>query len=123
MTLIIILFGILILLAGVVLVVRPVRFFDLLEQHVEKPGLHILAVATRLILGVILITQAGEARYPHVIEVIGWIAIVAAIFLAVIGRDRFKRLMSWLLTRAKPVGRIGGIAAACFGAFLVYAFV
>jgi len=123
MTLIIIIFGILILLAGLVILVNPVKFFGWFDQHVEKPGLHILAVSTRLILGVILILQSGVSRYPHVVEVLGWIAIIAAISLAIIGRDRFKRLMSWALTLAKPVGRVAGVAAACFGAFLIYAFI
>jgi hypothetical protein len=43
--------------------------------------------------------------------------------LAVIGRNNFKRLMSWALSLLKPFGRVGGVAAVGFGAFLFYAFI
>ncbi|MBW2284657.1 MAG: hypothetical protein JRF65_08675, partial [Deltaproteobacteria bacterium] len=60
---------------------------------------------------------------PTVIEVIGWISIAAAIFLAVMGRRNFTRLMSWALSLSKPFARVGGIFAVAFGAFLIYAFI
>ena len=55
-------------------------------------------------------------------EIVGWISIVAAIILAVIGRKNFNGIMSWALSLAKPVSRIGGVIVVCFGAFLIYAF-
>ena len=67
--------------------------------------------------------QSNISEFPFVIEVIGWLSIVAAIFLAVIGRRNFNRLMSWALSLSKPFGRVGGVLAAAFGAFLIYAFV
>ena len=71
----------------------------------------------------VLIQQSNLSRFPIAIEVIGWISIVAAVSLAVMGRRNFNRLMSWALSVAKPFARIGGVIAAAFGAFLVYAFV
>jgi hypothetical protein len=56
-------------------------------------------------------------------EVIGWLSIVAAIFLAVMGRRNFNRLMSWALSLSKPFGRVGGVLAVALGAFLIYSFV
>ena len=64
----------------------------------EKLELHILAVVIRLVLGGLLIYFAGASKYPLIIEIIGWISIVAAVFFAVIGRNNFKRLMSWALS-------------------------
>ena len=123
MTLLIILFGVLMLLAGIIIVINPEVIFGFLRNNVERPGLHILAVVVRLVLGVLLIYQSTISRFPFVIELIGWISIVAAVFLAVMGRRNFKRLMSWALSLVKPVGRAGGILAVAFGAFLIYAFV
>ncbi|PSW04302.1 hypothetical protein [Photobacterium lipolyticum] len=123
MTILIILFGILTLFAGIVIIIKPEIIFSFLRNHLDKPILHILAVAVRLVLGVFLIYQSNVSRFPLVIEVIGWISIVAAIIFAVIGRRNFKRLMSWALSLAKPIGRIGGVIAGAFGAFLIYAFV
>ena len=123
MTVVIIIFGALSLLAGIVIVVNPDIIFGVLRNYVDKLALHILAIVVRLLLGVLLIYQANVSKFPFVIEIIGWITIVAAMVLAVMGRRTFKRLMSWALSFVKPYGRVGGVVAAAFGAFLMYAFV
>jgi len=123
MTLLIIIFGFLTLLAGIVIVINPEVIFGFLRNNLDKLVLHILAVVVRLFLGILLIYQSNISKFPFVIEVIGWISIVAAIFLAVIGRRNFNRLMSWALSLSKPFGRVGGVLAVAFGAFLIYAFV
>ncbi len=123
MTLLIIIFGALTLLAGIVIVINPEVIFGFLRNNLDKLVLHILAVVIRLILGALLIYQSNISKFPFVIEVIGWLSIVAAIFLAVMGRRNFNRLMSWALSLSKPFGRVGGVLAVAFGAFLIYAFV
>jgi len=123
MTLLIIIFGALTLLAGIVIVINPEVIFGFLRNNLDKLVLHILAVVIRLVLGALLIYQSNISKFPFVIEVIGWLSIVAAIFLAVMGRRNFNRLMSWALSLSKPFGRVGGMLAVAFGAFLIYAFV
>jgi hypothetical protein len=123
MTVLIIIFGVLTLLAGIVIVINPEVIFGFLRNNLDKPVLHILAVLVRLFLGALLIYQSNVSKFPLAIEVIGWLSIVAAIFLAVMGRRNFNRLMSWALSLVKPIGRVGGILAVAFGAFLIYAFV
>jgi len=123
MTILIIIFGALTLLAGVIIIINPENIFGLLSKHSDKLEMQILAIVVRLVLGVLLIYQSGASKYPLVIEIIGWLSIVAAVFFTVIGRNNFKRLISWALSLAKPFGRVGGVVAVCFGAFLVYAFV
>jgi len=123
MTVLIIIFGALTLLAGIVIVINPEVTFGFLGKSLDKPVLHILAVVVRLVLGVLLIYQSGISKFPFVIELIGWLSIIAAIFLAVMGRSNFKRLMSWALSLVKPIGRVGGVLAVAFGTFLIYAFV
>ncbi len=123
MTLLIIIFGALTMLAGIVIVINPEVIFGFLRNNLDKRSLHILAVVVRLALGALLIYQSSASKFPFVIEVIGWLSIVAAIFLAVMGRRNFNRLMSWALSLSKPFGRVGGVFAVAFGAFLIYAFV
>ena len=123
MTLLIIIFGALTLLAGIVIVINPEVIFGFLRNNLDKLVLHILAVVIRLVLGALLIYQSNISKFPFVIEVIGWLSIVAAIFLAVMGRRNFNRLMSWALSLSKPFGHVGGILAVAFGAFLIYSFV
>jgi len=55
MTLLIVVFGALTLLAGIVIVINPEVIFGFLRNNVEKLSLHILAVVVRLVLGALLI--------------------------------------------------------------------
>jgi len=123
MTALIIIFGALNLVGGIVIVINPEVIFGYLRNNLDKLELHILAVGVRLILGVLLIYQSNVSKFPFVIEILGWLSIVAAISLAVIGRRNFNQLMWWALSFLKPFGRVGGVLAAAFGAFLIYAFV
>ncbi|MEN8134539.1 MAG: hypothetical protein ABFS18_03250 [Thermodesulfobacteriota bacterium] len=123
MTLFIIIFSTLTCLAGIVILINPEIAFGLLRKKSDKIELHILAVAIRLVLGAFLISQAGVSKYPFVIEIIGWLSIVAAVFFAVIGRNNFITLMAWALAQVKTLGRVGGIFASAFGAFLIHAFI
>ena len=123
MIVLIIIFGALTLLAGIVLIINPEVIFGFLRKNLDKLVLHILAVLIRIVLGALLIYQSNISKFPFVIEVIGWLSIVTAIFLAVMGHRNFNRLMSWALSLVKPIGRVGGVLAVAFGAFLIYAFV
>jgi len=123
MSVVIIVFGALTLLAGVVIIINPEIVFGFLKRYLEKLELQIVAIVVRLVLGALLIYLADISRFPLVIEVIGWLSIIAAITFAIIGRNNFKRLMSWAMSFQKPYGRVGGFIAVCFGGFLVYAFI
>jgi len=119
MTVLIIIFGALTLLAGIVIVINPEAIFGFLRNNPDKPILHILAIVVRLVIGVLLIHQSNVSKFPFVIEFIGWLSIVAAVFLAVMGRRNFNRLMSWALSLLKSFGRFGGVLAAAFGGLLI----
>ena len=59
MTMLIIIFGALILIAGIVIVINPKILLDYLRINMDKLILHSLAVATRLAIGTLLILQAN----------------------------------------------------------------
>jgi len=122
MTLFILLFGLLTLLTGIIISVTPETVFGFLKTHYEKLSLQLFAVVIRMALGVFLIIQANTSKFPVTIEILGWISIMAGVFFAGIGRKNYKKIMLWALTVIKPVAQIGGIVAAAFGAFLIYAF-
>ncbi|MES9897022.1 MAG: hypothetical protein ABW141_19265, partial [Candidatus Thiodiazotropha endolucinida] len=98
---VIILFGALILIAGLIILFSPEIVLGYLKDKQERPGLHILAVVGRLILGILLISQAAQAKFPLIIEILGWLSVIAAVVLTVIGRKGFRSLMSWSLSIAK----------------------
>ena len=118
---IILVFGILTLLAGLVIVVKPDGIFGILRTHLESLSLHVLAVVVRIILGVALITYAADSKYPIILEILGWISLAAAIGLGIIGRAKFQSLMKWALNLGSPYGRTGGFIGILFGGFLIHA--
>jgi len=122
MTAFIIGFGALTLLAGIIILINPEIIFGFLRKNLDTLIIHILAVAVRLLIGTLLIYQANVSKFPFAIQILGWLSIVAAMFFAIMGRRNFNRLMSWSLSFLKPYGRLGGLIASSFGAFLIYAF-
>ena len=123
MNYIVMLFGAATIAAGIIIVINPESVFGLMRRKLNTLGLHILAVVVRIIMGVALIICAAESKYPTAILILGWISIVAASVLGIMGRPNFKRLMSWALSVAPSFGRIGGLLAILFGGFLIYAVV
>ena len=123
MTSIIIIFGLIVFLAGVIIVVNPEIIFGLLRKNLEKVSLQVLAIGIRVVIGILLIQYASESKYPTIIEILGWLSIAAAVTFSVIGRRRFLSLMSWAFSLLRLYGRIGGLFAMAFGGFLVHAFV
>ncbi len=123
MSYIIILFGTATIFAGIIIVINPETIFGMLRRKLESLSLHILAVVVRVILGVALLMYATESKYPTAISILGWISIVAASVLGVMGRANFRRLMSWALSLAPSFGRIGGFLAILFGGFLIHAVI
>lgn len=123
MTSLIITFGMMTLLAGVIIVVNPEIIFGVIRNNLEKVSLQILAIGIRVVLGILLIQYASLSKFPTVIEIIGWLSIAAAVTFSLIGRRRFLSLMTWALSLLKPYARVGGLIAMAFGGFLIYAFV
>lgn len=123
MNYLIILFGTATIVAGLLIVIKPETVFGLIRRNFESLSVHILAVVIRIIIGVALIMVAASSNYPTTILIIGWISIIAASILGIMGRKNFMRLMSWALNIAPSFGRLGGIIAILFGAFLIHAVV
>ena len=123
MTNIILLFAFLTFIAGIIILFDPEIVFGVIRDNLDKVGLQVIAVALRLVLGILLVEYASVSRFPLIIEVLGWLSIAVAVTFMLIGRANFLRLMNWALSLLKPYGRIGGIFAAGFGAFLIYAFI
>jgi len=118
---VILIFGGLTVMAGLIILFQPETILGILRRNLGSLSLHISAVAVRIIVGSALIVHASESKYPLTLEVLGWVLLVAAVVLALVGRSNFKRLMKWALSLGSSYGRIGGGVAVLFGGFLVYA--
>ena len=116
-------FGTLIFIAGIVLLLKPDTIPRLIRTHSRSISLYVFAIVIRLVLGIALITYADVSKYPIVLQIIGWISLLAALGLAIVGWTRFTRLISWILDFITPYERAGSILAILFGSFLVYAVI
>lgn len=122
MEILIILFGALIVIAGIGMLLKPDLIFDYLKRESDNYKLHIFAIAIRLIVGCLLIYFAELSQYPIAMEALGWFTVIAAIALILIGHNNFQDLIEWAVTFLRPYQRIAGLLAIFLGGFLIYAF-
>jgi hypothetical protein len=119
----IILLGLLITVMGAVLMLSPARLTQFMLGHSGDPWFHILAAAVRIVLGVILILYADETRFSTALTVLGWIALLAGVTIALTPPSRFQKMVAWAFDRFGRYLRIAALGAVVFGLFLVYAVV
>lgn len=122
MKLLIKLFGILIILAGISLLIKPEIILAWIENNMESTALYVTAIVARLALGVLFLVVAKESLYPAAIKVFGYLFVLAAIILFFIGQESFQDFISSLIPHVNPYAPIVGVLAIAFGAFLIYAF-
>lgn len=120
---IILLFAIFLVVCGAIILIKPAVVFGVLEKHARSIELHVVAVVVRVLLGIVLLLAAPASRFPLVLQIIGWVSLIAGIVLAVIGRQRFIKLMDWGMTVLPKNAYALGIVAILFGGFLGYAVV
>ena len=115
-------FGILSILAGLLMLARPSVLTRFLVANNDRLFVHVSAVLSRLVLGAALVITATVSQFPVILFWLGWLTIVAAVVLAFVGRARFGRLISWAEKIGLRFGRVGGGLAVLFGLFLIYAY-
>ena len=113
-------FGALITLIGLVGIVVPRYFIEVIGNW-EAESRFIAAVGIRMVMGVICLSAAPASRMPVVVQVIGIIAIAAAAVALLVGLERLNRLIEWWLGRPPIVVRMSAAFAAGFGVLLVFA--
>ena len=78
------------------------------------------AVLLRLVLGLALILAAPDSRFPLVFQALGWLAIAAAVALAVMGQQGIRRLVAWFARFSAAIIRVWLLVGMAFGGFLVF---
>ena len=116
------LFGILMVLIGISLLIKPDILIGWIENNMETTPLYISAIVVRLIFGILFLAAARESRYPGVLKFLGYLFIIAAIIFIFIGQDNFIDFISSIIPNVKPYAPVSGLLAMVFGGFLVYAF-
>ena len=101
-------------------IVRPDRLMGLVSSVLERKWGMLLGVFLRLILGAALIVAAPISAFPYAFEILGWIVILAALGLAIMGQRYTRRLIAWFDRLAAPMIRLWLLLGLAFGGFLVY---
>lgn len=113
-------FGILILLMCLWGLLAPrtlVGFVNRVARHSAGLG---VAVGVRVVLGAALLTAAQVSGFPAVFTVLGWIAILSAIGLLIMGQSRMSQLVGSVARWSPTAIRIWLALGLLFGAFLIY---
>ncbi len=114
-------FAVIVFITGVINLVNPSILLDYVRQLADKPGMQVVSVGVRLILGIALILVADDSKFPVVILFIGLMALAAAVIFTVIGRENFAQLMTRLTRMSSGLARFGGAMSILLAGFLVYA--
>ncbi len=113
-------FGVLICLAGLVILLAPEKFRNVMNRFDGQPR-YLFAIIARIIIGAILLWEASNLKFPLAMQIIGGISIVAAIVLLLMGRDRMDRMIDWFMAKMTDnIMRGWSVLAFAFGAFLIY---
>ena len=116
----IVLLGLVVCLLSAWGAIVPVRLIKLVGGVMDLPWGMYFAVIARLLLGLALITAASSSKFPVIFEVVGWLAIVAAAALPLVGRKRIVRLLRWFEQQTPAIIRSWLLFGLVFGAFLVF---
>ena len=118
MALLVSLVGVLIATIGVVGLVNPHGLYKLVERW-RSPARFWFAVSMRALLGAVFLAVAPDCRVPVVVQVIGWLSILGAVVLLMIGRTGLDAFIeSWL---GPTLIRVLAPMTVAVGALLVYA--
>lgn len=112
-------FGVLVACLGASAVVWPDRLVEFAETFLTVRGLWI-AVALRLVLGMLLWTTAAASRTPLVFRVLGALYFVSGIALPILGLEFLNGMVEWGSALDDFALRGMGLVAALFGAFIVW---
>lgn len=116
------LIGLLFVLAGLAILLFPDVVLGWLEENAENRSMYISAIVARLILGVLFITAAKKSSYPVVVKLFGYLLILVAIALVVMGQQRFADFVLVLIPTLNPFAFVAGLVVMVFGGFIIYAF-
>ncbi len=96
------------------------KIWSLVNGAMEKDWVIYVAVIARLLLGAALIIVAPQSRFPLAFEILGWFAIVAAVLILIIGRDKLRRFVAWFQRFSQAMIRAWLLFGIAFGAFIIY---
>ena len=111
--------GVLFLCLGGWVLIQPRGLVTFADLFLTGTGLWV-AVALRLVIGVLLWMSAGVSRTPRIFKVLGALFIFSAFALPVAGLERIRRIADWGAGLDDPVLRVVSLVVIGLGAFIAW---
>lgn len=118
---IIILFGVVFILAGGIMLIRPTLFRSWIAKAGSTPLINYGEITIRLIPAIAMVYAAPETKLPLFFQLFGWIMIVTSMILYITPRKAHHQLSLGFAEKLKPI-YLQGIAPLAFtiGMGLIY---
>ena len=113
-------FGILMVLDGVLLLVKP-QLYNKTAAFLAKGRLMYAAALFKLAVGVFLLVAATSCDRKLIMIILGLIAGGSGVTMLGMGKEKFKKMLEWWSLRPKIVIRIIAILAMAVGGLIMYA--
>lgn len=113
--------GLLIVLAGLVIVVKPNVLVDLVPGLLQGKKLFMVA-SVRLLAGCAMLVAAPQAHHPLFMEIIGWIAVLAGLLMMVMPPKAMQVIIGWVENFPVWLMRVFSPIVLAFGGYLVWSF-
>jgi len=119
MSLLVILWGLLMVVLGVVGIVNPERLLRFAGYWDNPAGLY-GAAFLRVFVGLAIFLAAPDSRAPTVFRVLGPVIVVAGLSTPFWGCERTHRILEWWAGRSDTFKRLWAGCAMFFGLILIY---
>lgn len=114
------LFGILLVLVGLVMVAKPDLWVKAATAYCRKPYMHPVEIAICIGFGASFVLYAGLSPYPALFKVLGYMLVIVGIGLLFVLPSYHQRYGIWSVEKTAPYSRLMGIVSLAFGALLLY---
>ena len=111
--------GVVIVVAGIVMVAAPGFLREFLAEL--DPKFIYAGIGVRLLTGAFLVFASEACSWPEAVGTVGVIALAAGFIGLFMGIDRINALISWFAALSDTAVRAIMLAAIFVGVFLVYA--
>jgi len=111
--------GVLLALAGVLLVAAPSAVLEY-GRSILSPSVLDIAAAVRIIFGSVLLWVAPASRAPTVLRILGVVLVVAGVVTPFVGVELSRVVFDWMLAQGPFFTRAWASAAIVLGVLIVY---
>jgi hypothetical protein len=116
----VVLFGLIIIAVGIFGMACPEQSLAVV-LHWPAGVLLLVAVAVRVVFGMVLILAAPRCRFPRIMYAVGIAALIAALVIVLLGANRIQSVVQWWFHQPPLFVQSVYVGVVLFGAFLVYA--